>query len=223
MDKRKTGCFKYILDFLVVFVGVTMAFALNAWFENLTMNNYETVHLVNILGELKKNHSYHQTNFKEDSIWLEKTDRILNLIKENETIKRDSSQVILELISSFRKTNYDTKGYDVITNSVELNLRKDWELKTKIINYYSGHLFVVTTLEEDIYRFYKDHFIELMLEYNDNWEDERAINKSANILQVFYDFKEPLLKHHKEAELETWSLMKAIDDYSSHINVNFVE
>jgi len=221
MRKNKKGWLKYLLDFIIVFLGVTMAFLLNTWYVNLYSGNQETIQLISVMQDLKENRWMHENHFREDSLWIEKADELLTELEKNKSVKLDSLHTILNLIKESRNVNYRNGGYQLLLNSKDLHLRKNIELKNNLRSYYSNYLYDVVRFENEINNIYKEYYLELFMENNDNWGNEDAINRSINILKLNLTYKRKLLGLHKKAINKIKELFRAIDNYSENINVTY--
>lgn len=136
--KTKIRWTYYIIELLVVFIGVTSGFLLNNWREDASEFKLEKKYIESF---------YHDVLLDEtdlDTLILHsqtKEDTLLNILKKSIVIDKPLSEelankVVMEImyIEWFTPDN-DT--YEDIINSGNLNLISDYKLKEEISSYYS--------------------------------------------------------------------------------------
>lgn len=153
MKKKKINWAYYIVELLVVFIGVTAGFLLNNWREHKAEIRLEQKYLSSFYNDIVSDES------TLDSLVFrtqKKVDNLMDILRKTEIINEPMSEdlansIVLELLyfEWFSPTN-DTY-YDII-NSGNLNLISDYELKEKVSSYYS-FLNEVKNVEQ----FYKNH------------------------------------------------------------------
>lgn len=134
---NKTDWKALCLELIVVFLGVTAGFILNNWSTNNTNEQLERKYLNSFLEDIKNDIVELQKSIKIDSIWLSQAKPIVNELNETERINPDSSVRIIGLMSTLSQLDTRKTTYIDIVNSGNFNLIQDYELKTKIIDYYA--------------------------------------------------------------------------------------
>lgn len=147
MSELKSSWRKYLIDFLIVFLGVTLAFLLSKWNED--RNKYKSAEktlleirngLEQDLGDMKNNLMGHE-NAIHGCAYLRK---FLN----NQDVKNDSvvlyySRILRDYISIQNQSGYEAlkaKGLELVQND---------SLRLEIISLYDFHYEVIEKLEEE--------------------------------------------------------------------------
>jgi len=153
MKKREINWVYYIVELLVVFIGVTAGFVLNNWREENAEIRLEQKYLSSFYNDIVSD----ETTL--DSLVFrtqKKVDNLMEVLKKTEIINESMSEdlansIVLELLY-FEWFSPTKDTYDDIINSGNLNLISDYELKEKVSSYYS-FLNEVKNVEQ----YYKDH------------------------------------------------------------------
>ncbi len=152
-EKDKINWVYYLIELIVVFIGITAGFFLNNWREDYNQSKAEEKYLRGFYDDILTDSDNLDSLIIRGEI---KTDRLLEIAKQSEVINKPLSEelaeaIVLEMLSIewFSQSN-DT--YEDIINSGNLNIISDYELKEKISSYYS-FLKEVRNIE----KFYRDH------------------------------------------------------------------
>ena len=139
MAKRtKINWFYYLLELLVVFIGVTAGFLLNNWREENSNSKLEQKYLNGFYADLISD--------KDDLDSLiyrtkGKTDKLMKVLKESEydnnSLSREMANEIIEQILYLEWFTLADDTYDDIINSGNLNIISDYRVKETISSYYS--------------------------------------------------------------------------------------
>lgn len=147
MPMIKSNWSKYLIDFLIVFIGVTLAFALSKWNED--RNKYKSAEktlleirngLEQDLGDMQQNQMGH-----ENAIYgCDYIRKFLN----NEEVEKDSvveyySRILRDFISIQNQSGYEalkSKGLELVQND---------SLRLEIISLYDFYYEIIEKLEED--------------------------------------------------------------------------
>lgn len=145
--------FRYLLELLVVFIGVTAGFLLNTWREEQADLKLEQKYLEGFYADILLD----QDNL--DSLILHsqyKTDTMIGIIKLSEAVNKPLTEELANIIVQeiiyiewFSPTN-DT--YKDIINSGNLNLISNFKLKEKISSYYS-----IVDEVKNVEKYYENH------------------------------------------------------------------
>jgi hypothetical protein len=138
VKKKKINWFYYLLELLVVFIGVTAGFLLNNWREESKDSKLEQKYLNSFYTDLLSD----KTDL--DSLIFrtqKKTDKLLEVLKksayDNDAITREMANDIIEQILYLEWFTPADDTYDDIINSGNLNLISDYQIKESISSYYS--------------------------------------------------------------------------------------
>lgn len=153
MRKKKINWVYYIVELLVVFIGVTSGFVLNNWREDNAEIRLEQKYLSSFYKDIASDATtldslVFRTHNKVDNLMgvLKKTEVI------NEPLSEDLAKLIVNEIIYFEWFSPTNDTYDDIINSGNLNLISDYELKEKVSSYYS----FLNELK-NVEQFYKEH------------------------------------------------------------------
>jgi len=151
--KKKRNWSKYIIELLVVFVGITAGFLLNSWREDALEQKQEINYLLSF-----------QTDISNDKVDLDslifrfqkRVDTLTRILRVTEIIDQPLTEdlaitivnemLYLEWLSSSNDT------YNDMINSGNLNLISDFKLKEKITSYYQ-----FTEEVKNVEQYYKNH------------------------------------------------------------------
>lgn len=137
-QKNKRKWLHYILELLVVFVGVTAGFLLNTWREEQANIKLEQKYLESFYADLlidQKNLDTLIINSRQ------KSDNLIEIVKLTEAIdkpltEQQANKIVKEIIYiEWFSSSDDT--YKDILNSGNLNIISDFKLKEMISSYYS--------------------------------------------------------------------------------------
>ena len=136
--KKKISWLYYLLELLVVFIGVTAGFLLNNWREDNSNAKLEHKYLNGFYADLQSDKG------DLDSIIYrtkEKTDILIEVLKkskyDNNALSREMANEIIGQILYLEWFTPADDTYDDIINSGNLNLISDYQIKEKISSYYS--------------------------------------------------------------------------------------
>lgn len=138
MSKRKINGWYYILELLVVFIGVTAGFLLNNWREDTLENKLKNKYLISFYKDVQNNEG------EIDSLIISsqlKADKLISILKETELVNKplteeQARQIVTEILYiEWLSAANDT--YEDIINSGNLNLISDYQLKEKISSYFT--------------------------------------------------------------------------------------
>lgn len=145
---------KLFFELVVVFLGVTAGFLLNSWRLDKQNELLEKKYMDGFLQDVNTNIKELETAVESDSLWLNRAKPKLVTIQKG-TITVDSANSVIKLIVEISKAGTQTGTYEDITNSGNLNIIGDYNLKKQIVDYHvaiSGVEFV----EDYFYHYFTD-------------------------------------------------------------------
>jgi len=126
----------YLLELLVVFVGVTGAFLLNTCRENRIATTQAQHYLESIKSDLGED----RENLKENIAFLQENNRMLGkfLYNQGSDWVRDSTMTVLANSMQLVAFSGKSSTYESMKYSGHLTLISDFETRTAIVSYYES-------------------------------------------------------------------------------------
>lgn len=152
---------KLSLELIVVFLGVTAGFLLNNWRMNANDKLTEHSYIISFQQELELNITELEEIIRKDSLWLKRADALLNMFLIDD-VPKDSAEVAVNLMVTFQRVSLITSTYENITNSGSLSIIKDYEVKERIVDYYTS-IKSVSTYDDYFFSFYNDFTLPFIL------------------------------------------------------------
>ncbi|NBC27203.1 MAG: hypothetical protein GVY08_10100 [Bacteroidetes bacterium] len=128
---------KYLLELVVVFIGVTSAFLLGNWRESRQESHLEETYLRNILSDLDADSTALAANLELFGEHLRKLERFM--FSRDEAWSRDSTSTVLANSMNMIQFNGRPTTYESMKFSGHLYLVEDFELRSQIVEYYENY------------------------------------------------------------------------------------
>ncbi len=126
---------KLFFELVVVFLGVTAGFLLNNRQLEKQDERLKIKYMNGFLQDVTTNITELKTSIESDSLWLNRVKPKLITIQKG-TITVDSANAVIKQIISISKVGIQTGTYEDITNSGNLNIISDYNLKKQIVDYH---------------------------------------------------------------------------------------
>lgn len=179
----------YLFEFLSIFIGVSLAFAMSNWGENRRDAIAETKILTEIKNGLKLDLQDVEENIKGHKKGIETCNYFRKLVKGQEVVTDSAAFQYFYLLRDFISIQ-NKSGYESL-KSRGLGLIKNDSLRFEIISLYDFYYEVIEKLEEDYgeMQFNNNYYLEinsLLAEYMDFDEkgDLIRINPPKNLSQI---------------------------------------
>jgi len=190
---------KLFFELIVVFLGVTAGFVLNNWRMDQDERKIEQKYLASFLQDIKLDIPELENAVRTDSLWLSRAKPLLNAII-NKNITIDSAQTIINMIVTISKIDAHSSTYEEISNSGNLNLISNFELKAQIVDYYLA-LGGVDFIDDYFRNYFSDFVMPFVLtEYSvltNEFKNKEVINsvRFSNVVAGYYS----LIQQRSEA------------------------
>ena len=209
------------LELIVVFLGVTSGFLLNNWREQEQEKRIEQKYISSFIKDVNDNISDLESLTVADSIWLNAaTPNLISL--QNKSLIEDSAKLVIRRVLQINKMDSHSGTYEDITNSGNLNLIRNFDLKTNIVDYHLA-LKGVGFIDDHFYKYFNDFVMPFVFsEFNvlsGEFKNAGEINniRFSNIFTGYYSmvqqrnsaYKDILLKSYK---LKEELLLKSIEN-----------
>ena len=213
---------KLFFELIVVFLGVTGGFILNNWRIEQEEKKLEHKYLASFLQDIEFDIPELESSVKADSVWLSRTKPLLASIIDK-SIKIDSAQAMIIMIASISKIDAHNSTYEEISNSGNLNILTDFELKTKIVDYYLA-LGGVGFIDEYFHSYFNEFVMPFIFsEYSvltNEFNDKRIINsvKFSNVVAGYYSMVQQRIAAYQSLLKDSYLLR---DELNKKINLKF--
>ncbi len=134
---KKTNWTGYIVELIVVFIGITGAFLLNNWRENVKDIQLEMKYLNTLSSEVTQDSANLEAGIEDKEWKLEKIRNYIMHIKSG-SATIDSAAVLMSAILSINAYSINSSTYESMKYNGTLNLIRNFELRQKIVNYYES-------------------------------------------------------------------------------------
>ncbi len=126
---------RLILELVVVFLGVSAGFFMNNWRDQNRDIEQERRYIAGFKDDVEANLTELERFNETDSLWILHNSKHFKEMRDL-TFSNDSSEALLKRIINFSRMEPNEGTYIDITNSGNLNLIRDPQLKSAIVNYH---------------------------------------------------------------------------------------
>ncbi len=176
MGLREYNWGKLGLELLVVFLGVTSGFLLNNWRERQQEFKMEQKYISGFIKDVSDNIDQLEELTTLDSIWLKQARINVRAISEN-SLSLDSAEAMVKKIVLINKMEPHEGTYEDITNSGNLSIIENFELKSKIVDYQIA-LNGVRFVDDYFYKYFNDFVMPFVISnfnvLSGHFEDKNA-------------------------------------------------
>lgn len=138
MESGKINWKNQSVELLVVFIGITLAFALNNWREYNKDRELEHQYIKSFHDELAFTKTTLDSVIIENKTTVERIKAMLPLMK-NGNMPMDSILVAIMLTADVNLFIENTYTYETIKNSGSFNIIQSFKVRSKIIEYYETY------------------------------------------------------------------------------------
>ena len=176
MEKTKINWLNHIIELVVVFIGITLAFMLNNWREDTKNNQIENQYLNSFHDEIVYANAKLDTIIKNNKTKIEYLDNSIELLKNN-NLPEDSMMLVISHMVQISIFIPKTNTYESIKNSGNFNIIENYEIRSKIIEYYES--FEGKLLVEEYYKLYINDYIIPYFFDNVDILNSKIVNKKG--------------------------------------------
>ena len=167
----------YLLEVMVITIGILGAFALNTWNESRNLRVFEQEILLEIASNLEDDAQILNQNVQALTSAINALDQVL----DNPDVSEDSIPALLGQIICFERFMPKTSAFEVL-KSKGLTTIQDKELRKMITNYYDTDLSRIEQSLADIeLEFEREWFKILMVDFQDFAFKRYAIPKNPKV------------------------------------------
>ena len=181
--KGKIDWLNHSLEFLMVLVGILIAFQLNTCSDRRSKAKLIDNHLSQIKAECQENKDRISVSISQIDQQIHHCDSLLTLIKQaKDPVEiRNQSTKLLDL----RNVDLKRSAYKVLVASGDIRYLDDYEMKKDIISLYEGFE-KVEQINQSHQNLYDRHFYPYMKSHFDlvNWDGVRIYSEAEE--KVYY-------------------------------------
>ena len=206
---------KLFFELVVVFLGVTAGFVLNNFRMEQEEKKLEDKYLESFLQDVEFDIPALEKAVRTDSVWLARAKPLLTAIM-NKSINIDSAQAIINMIATISKIDAHSSTYEEISNSGNLNILTDFELKGQIVDYYLA-LGGVGFIDEYFHRYFDDFVMPFIItEYSvltNEFNDKRIISsvRFSNVVAGYYSMVQQRMAAYSSLLDDSYLLRKELN------------
>ena len=164
------------LELLVVFLGVSSGFLLNNWRERQMEQELEQKYIAGFIEDVNNNIDQLEGLTASDSVWLKQAKINVTAINDN-SLTLDSAEAMVKKIVAINRMEPHEGTYEDMTNSGNLSIIKNFELKSKIVDYQIA-LKEVRFVDDYFYKYFNDFVMPFVISnfnvLSGHFEDENA-------------------------------------------------
>ncbi|KAA0226677.1 hypothetical protein KJ068_04785 [bacterium] len=209
--RYKIPWLNHFIELVVVFIGITAAFALNSWWENHKQVQAERMYLSDFSQDLLSDAESLHAIIPANEAKLNRVGRFLWQDLQNNQWPVDSAAAILVETLSAQTFAPKNSTYESIKNSGNLGLLSDYRLRKELIAYYE--IFSEVALKERVYFEWLNAFILPFINANMDVlkreiKTEPAIRNHVfkNLIAGYYVFLQQNLDMYKTVQTMNDSL-----------------
>ena len=185
--RKKIDWLNHTLEFLVVLIGILIAFQLNQCSENKDKAELIKSHLSEIEAECNENELRINNSIIQTGEQIKNCDSLLELIKDgNNPIEiRNQSTKLLDL----RNVDLAKSSYKVLVESGDIRFLRNYDTKRNIISLYEGFA-KIEQINKSNQNLYDNHFYPFLKTNFDlvNWSSIKLDSKSEEELYYSREF-----------------------------------
>ena len=207
---------KLFFELIVVFLGVTAGFVLNNWRMEQEEKNFEQKYLESFLQDVSLDIPELENAVRTDSIWLARAKPLLSSII-NKNIEVDSAQAIIKMVVTISKIDAHSSTYEEISNSGNLNLITDYELKGQIVDYYLA-LGGVGFIDDYFHKYFSDFVMPFVFtEYSvltEEFNDKNVVNsvRFSNVVAGYYSLVQQRIAAYESLLRDSYLLREELNN-----------
>jgi hypothetical protein len=156
MKSNKVEWKNHLIELIVVFIGITLAFMLNNWREHTKNSRIESQYLSSFYDEIIYSNAKLDTIINTNKVKIRYLTNTIALLK-NDDLPADSIMAVIAQMAQISLFIPKTNTYESIKNSGNFNIIENYEIRSKIIEYYES--FEGKKLVEEYYKMYINNYI----------------------------------------------------------------
>ncbi len=210
---------RLIGEFLVIFVGVLLAFTVDRWWENRKLIEEEIFAMESIRDDLMKDTSvYNSYQIPLNKERMENIQELISILREQKDSYSMEEVTKGSVIMGINNWNVTTTSYDALKSVGNLKIIRDKALRKSIINYYEAVSANSRFANESHIEFYTQHVLPYILN-EANLQDLKASMSIFrdptfyNRVLLLYDAIALKVKEYEKVSEHSAELIQIINNY----------
>jgi len=205
--RNKIDWSNHLVELIVVFIGITLAFMLNNWREDYTDRQMAEKYINSFHDDIASDHAQLDSIIDSNENKLKRINKFVKSLKNKKSTINEAERIMTDMAEInpfYPKIN----TYESIKNSGNLNILTNYEIKEKLIQYYQS--LEEKKLLEEMNMLYINNYIIPFIHHNADFLNQRIINRSVltdhnftNLVLGYYQF-----------------LIQIIDNYNNIFKLN---
>lgn len=163
--EKKIDWLNHFLEFIVVVIGILLAFQLNSCSQDRQQQEHVTQHITKIVEESQFNHQLLQQAVENSEGLLALLDETLGLLADDEPNVAALSGNALRLLA-LDYIYIKTKAYHTLTETGDIRLIKDSQLQNNIVALYEYYNWI-TGVDQSTRETYRDNYLAYAIQHFD--------------------------------------------------------
>jgi hypothetical protein len=207
MINKKIDWPNHLIELIVVFIGITLAFMLNNWRQDYMAQQMAEKYISSFRDDIAYDHAQLDSIIVSKENKLERINKFITSLKNKQSTINDAER-IMGLMAEINPFLPKINTYESIKNSGNLNILTNYEIKEKLIQYYQS--LEGKKLIEEMNMLYITNYIIPFIHQNADFLNQRIINR--NVLKN-HNFTNLVLGYYQ-------LLVQTIDSYKGIYELN---
>jgi type II secretory pathway pseudopilin PulG len=219
MSENRKKWSTYLLELLVVIIGISIAFSLENWSESKKKTKNEINYLSSLRTDLQEDIKEIQTIMDSSEVLIQNITELFSLLYRSQS----SDEIkIHHVTSTYSAPYFNAKDgtYTSLVNSGALEIIENYELKSSISNLYNVHYDEMERLDDFVKNLVNNQIYPYMLaeiQFNRNGQGIVSSTplktvKSINFIGSYWNFLRRRNEEYKKVKMQCQEVLKEIDN-----------
>jgi len=175
MKNKKIDWSNHLVELLVVFIGISLAFMLNNWRENRSDQIMAEKYINSFRNDIEYDFAQLDSIISRDEKKLDRFIQLIKSLKDNSATISDAERIIGDM-ATLNPFMPKISTYESIKNSGHLNLLTDYNIRERLIQYYQS--LEDKKLVEEMNMLYMNNYIIPFIHENADFMKGKIINRN---------------------------------------------
>jgi len=202
MKNKKIDWPGHLIELIVVFIGITLAFMLNNWRESYSDRLMAEKYINSFRNDIAYDHTQLDTIIISNENKLQRINDFINSLKNKKATLEGAEQMLGDM-AEINPFYPKISTYESIKNSGNLNILTDYDIREKLIEYYQS--LEEKKLVEEINMLFINNYILPFVYKNVDFLNQRIINRNfltdhnfSNLVYGYYQLLSQLIENYKK-------------------------